>query len=209
MTSGARTIIYPTKDLAAATRTFRALLGAEPVVEMPYYVQFSDAGQDIGLDPNGHAAGLVGPTAALARGRPAGDARPPRRGRARPSSSRRATSATDGSSRVSSTSTATRSGCCRTPEPRGRGWLRRGTAPAAIPDPVQRVERLRHQRGHPDEAVDLTRVLDADHLDPRPFQGVGVVPAVVAERSNPAVTTSAGGRPRRSAADSTGTPSGA
>ena len=48
MTSGARTIIYPTKDLAAATNTFRALFGAEPVVEMPYYVQFSDAGQDIG-----------------------------------------------------------------------------------------------------------------------------------------------------------------
>ncbi len=62
MTSGARTIIYPTKDLAAATNTFRALFGAEPVVEMPYYVQFSDAGQDIGLDPSGHAAGLVGPT---------------------------------------------------------------------------------------------------------------------------------------------------
>ncbi|MDQ1632970.1 MAG: hypothetical protein QOC80_2942 [Frankiaceae bacterium] len=62
MTSGIRTIIYPTTNQAAATATYRALFGSEPVVDMPYYVQFSDAGQDIGLDPNGHAAGLVGPT---------------------------------------------------------------------------------------------------------------------------------------------------
>jgi predicted enzyme related to lactoylglutathione lyase len=62
MTSGVRTIIYPTKDLAAATATFRALLASDPVVETPYYVQFTDADQAIGIDPNGHAAGLVGPT---------------------------------------------------------------------------------------------------------------------------------------------------
>jgi hypothetical protein len=39
----------------------RSLLGAEPVLDEPYYVQFSADGQRIGLDPHGHDQGMSGP----------------------------------------------------------------------------------------------------------------------------------------------------
>ncbi|MGW0421873.1 VOC family protein [Streptomyces sp. RP5T] len=61
MTAGLKTIIYPVKDLAAAKALFSALLGVEPYADEPYYVGFKDAGQDVGLDPNGHARGMTGP----------------------------------------------------------------------------------------------------------------------------------------------------
>jgi len=63
MTSGLKTVIFAVTDLAAATRVYAALLGADPVMAEPYYVQFSAGGQEIGLDPNGHASGMTGPTA--------------------------------------------------------------------------------------------------------------------------------------------------
>ena len=62
MTSGLKTIIYPVKDLAAAKAVYGALLGEEPVMDEAYYVQFNVAGQEIGLDPNGHGKGMTGPT---------------------------------------------------------------------------------------------------------------------------------------------------
>ncbi|MET8130804.1 MULTISPECIES: VOC family protein [unclassified Streptomyces] len=61
MTTGVKTIIYPVKDIAKAKALFTALLGVEPYVDEPYYVGYKDAGQDVGLDPNGHAKGLTGP----------------------------------------------------------------------------------------------------------------------------------------------------
>jgi predicted enzyme related to lactoylglutathione lyase len=61
MTAGVKTIIYPVKDIAKAKALFTALLGVEPYADEPYYVGFKDAGQDIGLDPNGHSKGLAGP----------------------------------------------------------------------------------------------------------------------------------------------------
>ena len=61
MTAGLKTIIYPVKDLTAAKALFSALLGVEPYADEPYYVGFKDAGQDVGLDPNGHARGMTGP----------------------------------------------------------------------------------------------------------------------------------------------------
>ncbi|ANH90239.1 MULTISPECIES: VOC family protein [unclassified Streptomyces] len=61
MTEGLRTIIYPVKDLERAKPLFRALLGVEPYADEPYYVGFKAAGQDIGLDPSGHAKGMTGP----------------------------------------------------------------------------------------------------------------------------------------------------
>ena len=57
MTSGLRTVIYPVTDLARAKALFTTLLGAEPVMDAPYYVQFSVDGQDVGLDPQGHRHG--------------------------------------------------------------------------------------------------------------------------------------------------------
>jgi predicted enzyme related to lactoylglutathione lyase len=60
-TTGAHTLVYPVTDLEAATRAFSALLG-EPHTSTPYYVGFSAGDQEIGLDPNGAAQGLAGPT---------------------------------------------------------------------------------------------------------------------------------------------------
>lgn len=61
MTQGLKTIIYPVKDIAAAKALFGGLLGARPVMDEPYYVQFDAAGQEVGLDPNGHGKGMTGP----------------------------------------------------------------------------------------------------------------------------------------------------
>ncbi|MFF3363399.1 VOC family protein [Streptomyces misionensis] len=60
-TAGVRTIVYPVKDAARAKALFSALLGVEPYADEPYYIGFKAAGQDVGLDPNGHAQGLTGP----------------------------------------------------------------------------------------------------------------------------------------------------
>ncbi|GED88995.1 glyoxalase [Streptomyces sp. 6-11-2] len=61
MTAGLQTIIYPVKDLERAKALFSALLEVEPYADAPYYVGFKAAGQDVGLDPNGHAKGMTGP----------------------------------------------------------------------------------------------------------------------------------------------------
>ncbi|GHH10367.1 VOC family protein [Streptomyces lanatus] len=61
MTAGVTTIIYPVKDIDRAKALFRALLDTEPYADEPYYVGFKDAGQDVGLDPNGHSKGMTGP----------------------------------------------------------------------------------------------------------------------------------------------------
>ena len=63
MTSGLKTIIFPVQDLAQAKGVYGALLGAQPIMDEAYYVQFNIAGQEIGLDPNGHAKGMTGPVA--------------------------------------------------------------------------------------------------------------------------------------------------
>lgn len=59
-TSGLRSIVYPVRDLDAAKSVFTALFGA-PHTDQPYYVGYAAGEQQIGLDPNGHAAGLTGP----------------------------------------------------------------------------------------------------------------------------------------------------
>ncbi|PSL00577.1 putative enzyme related to lactoylglutathione lyase [Murinocardiopsis flavida] len=61
MTDAIRTIIYPVRDHAAAKALFSALLDARPQVDTAYYTGFAAEGQDIGLDPNGHAKGMAGP----------------------------------------------------------------------------------------------------------------------------------------------------
>jgi predicted enzyme related to lactoylglutathione lyase len=63
MTEGIRTIIYPVRDLPRAKALFTALVGDEPPMDEPYYVGWKVDGQDIGLDPNGHAQGMTGPLA--------------------------------------------------------------------------------------------------------------------------------------------------
>jgi len=61
MTSGMRTVIYPVKDLEKAKVVYSNLLGADPVMDEPYYVGYRIGEQDVGLDPNGHAQGMTGP----------------------------------------------------------------------------------------------------------------------------------------------------
>ena len=61
MASGVKIFIYPVKDLDRAKSLFGALVGAEPAVDSPYYVQFDIGDQRLGLDPNGHARGFPGP----------------------------------------------------------------------------------------------------------------------------------------------------
>ena len=61
MNQGMRTVIYPVKDLARAKMLYSKLLGIEPYLDGPYYVGFRVGDQEIGLDPNGHSAGMKGP----------------------------------------------------------------------------------------------------------------------------------------------------
>jgi predicted enzyme related to lactoylglutathione lyase len=55
--TGMKTIIYPVKDLAATKAVYTALLG-EPHTDAPYYVGYNVNGQEIGLNPQGHAQGM-------------------------------------------------------------------------------------------------------------------------------------------------------
>ena len=59
MTQGIRTIIYPVTDITRAKALFRALAGAEPYADEPYYVGFRIGDQEIGLDPHGHSEGMT------------------------------------------------------------------------------------------------------------------------------------------------------
>jgi predicted enzyme related to lactoylglutathione lyase len=63
MASGLKTIIYPVKDLEKAKTVYGELLGATPYIDQPYYAAFNASGQDVGLDPNGHAKGMTAPIA--------------------------------------------------------------------------------------------------------------------------------------------------
>jgi predicted enzyme related to lactoylglutathione lyase len=62
MNKGANTILYPVSDLTKAKAVFTALLGVAPTSDAPFYVGFSVAGQQIGLDPNGKNRGMTGAT---------------------------------------------------------------------------------------------------------------------------------------------------
>jgi len=56
---GIRSVVYPVTDLARAKALFSKLLGVEPIADSSYYVGFKVGGIDIGLDPNGHKAGMT------------------------------------------------------------------------------------------------------------------------------------------------------
>ena len=61
MTEGIKTVIYPVGDLAGAKRVYATLLGVEPVMDEPYYVQFQVGTHEVGLDPHGQSKGMTGP----------------------------------------------------------------------------------------------------------------------------------------------------
>jgi predicted enzyme related to lactoylglutathione lyase len=62
-TQGAKTLLHPVSDVAAATKVYTALLGQPPQHEAPYYVGFDVDGQHIGLVPGGAQQGMTGPVA--------------------------------------------------------------------------------------------------------------------------------------------------
>jgi predicted enzyme related to lactoylglutathione lyase len=55
------TVIHPVKDVTTAKAIYGTLLGAEPIMDQPYYVGYRVGDLDFGLDPNGHAKGMTGP----------------------------------------------------------------------------------------------------------------------------------------------------
>ena len=59
MNQGIRTVIYPVKEIARAKTLYRTLLGVEPHTDQAYYVGFRVGDQEIGLDLNGHKAGMT------------------------------------------------------------------------------------------------------------------------------------------------------
>lgn len=59
MNQGIKVVVYPTSDLNRAKATLQTLLGVEPYADSPYYVGFKVGDMDIGLDPNGHKAGMT------------------------------------------------------------------------------------------------------------------------------------------------------
>lgn len=59
MTSYIKTMIYPVRDVVKSKSVFSKLLGVEPAVDYPSYVQFNVGNQEIGLDPNGHKTGAT------------------------------------------------------------------------------------------------------------------------------------------------------
>ena len=61
MNHGITAVIYPVKDLDQAKALYGKLLGVEPYADAPYFVGWKLGDIDIGLDPNGHKAGLTGP----------------------------------------------------------------------------------------------------------------------------------------------------
>ena len=62
-TLGAKTLLHPVSDLAAAKQVYAALLGVPPQTDGEYYVGFEAAGQHIGLAPGGGPQGMSSPVA--------------------------------------------------------------------------------------------------------------------------------------------------
>jgi predicted enzyme related to lactoylglutathione lyase len=61
MIKGVSTFIVPVQDLARAKAQYKKLLGVEPNMDAPYYVNFHVGDLDIGLDPNGPKQGMTAP----------------------------------------------------------------------------------------------------------------------------------------------------
>jgi predicted enzyme related to lactoylglutathione lyase len=59
MNQGIRTVIYPVKDIGRGKALLSNLLGVAPYADTAYYVGFRVGDQEIGLDPNGHKAGMT------------------------------------------------------------------------------------------------------------------------------------------------------
>lgn len=59
--SGIKSVIYPSANLAADKAFWQQATGIAPYFDQPYYVGFSVAGCELGLDPNAASAGITYP----------------------------------------------------------------------------------------------------------------------------------------------------
>lgn len=62
VSTGIKTILFPTSDIDATKRLFTQLLGMEPFVDEPYYVGFQVGDVQVGIDPTGGDRGMTGAT---------------------------------------------------------------------------------------------------------------------------------------------------
>jgi catechol 2,3-dioxygenase-like lactoylglutathione lyase family enzyme len=62
MLQGLRTVVYPVGNLTEATAWYSQALEQAPYFEESFYVGFNVGGYELGLVPDGSAAGLIGPT---------------------------------------------------------------------------------------------------------------------------------------------------
>ena len=69
MTSGMKTLVSRSRDLAAAKARVRGAARAEPHTDAPYYVGYRVGDQRGRPGPNGHAQGMTGPVVLLGRRR--------------------------------------------------------------------------------------------------------------------------------------------
>ena len=53
-------VIIPVTEIDAETAFYTIAFGIEPHTDTPYYVGYNVAGQEIGLNPTGHASGMTG-----------------------------------------------------------------------------------------------------------------------------------------------------
>ncbi len=63
MFTGLKSVIYPSRDLAADTKFWENITGIKPYFAESYYVGFSINGCELGLDPNAAKEGLTYPIA--------------------------------------------------------------------------------------------------------------------------------------------------
>lgn len=59
--SGIKSVIYPSTNLAADKEFWQRATGIAPYFDQPYYVGFSVAGCELGLDPNAAGSGITYP----------------------------------------------------------------------------------------------------------------------------------------------------
>lgn len=59
MNHGVKSIVYPVQNIEQAKAFYTKLFGLPPYVDSAYYVGFKIGDLDIGLDPNGHTAGMT------------------------------------------------------------------------------------------------------------------------------------------------------
>jgi predicted enzyme related to lactoylglutathione lyase len=59
MKQGMCLLVYPAKDIEAAKKLFKEVLGVDPYIDSSYYTGFRTGDLEIGLDPRGSSSGPI------------------------------------------------------------------------------------------------------------------------------------------------------